>query len=114
MVDACLGTGRNVARMEAVLRAIVRAGALELISRGDLDSPILISEYVHIGHAFFGGGEPGIVNGCLDKLSKTYREGELAEAAEEARVALLRATGADALMDEAEVVDDVDDDDGER
>jgi len=116
MVDECLGTGRNVARMEAVLRAIVRAGALELISRGDLDPPILISEYVHIGHAFFGGGEPGIVNGCLDKLSKTYREGELAEVAEVARVALLRETGADALMSdtEADVIDDVDDDDGER
>jgi len=112
MIDACLGTGRTVARMEAVLRATVRAGALELISRGDLDPPILISEYVHIAHAFFGGGEPGIVNGCLDNLSKTYREGALAEAAEEARVALLRETGADALL--ADVIDDVDDHDGER
>lgn len=116
MIDDCLGTGRSVARMEAVLRGIVRAGALELISRGDLDPPILISEYVHIAHAFFGGGEPGIVNGCLDKLSKTYREGALAEAAEEARAALLRETGADALL--ADVVDDVPDDvetdDGER
>jgi len=112
MIDACLGTGRTVARMEAVLRATVRAGALELISRGDLDPPILISEYVHIAHAFFGGGEPGIVNGCLDNLSKTYREGALAEAAEEARVALLRETGADALL--VDVIDDVDDHDGER
>ena len=108
MVDACLGTGRNVARMEAVLRAIVRAGALELISRGDLDPPVLISEYVHIAHAFFGGGEPGIVNGCLDNLAKTYRDGALAEAAEEARIALLKETGADALL--ADVVDDVPDD----
>lgn len=112
MINECLGTGRNVARMEAVLRAIVRAGALELITRGDLDPPILISEYVHIAHAFFGGGEPGIVNGCLDNLSKTYREGALAEAAEEARAALLRETGADSLL--AEVIDDVDDHDGER
>ncbi len=112
MIDACLGTGRTVARMETVLRATIRAGALELISRGDLDPPILISEYVHIAHAFFGGGEPGIVNGCLDNLSKTYREGSLAEAAEEARVALLRETGAEALM--ADVIDDVDDNDGER
>lgn len=115
MIDDCLGTGRTVARMEAVLRAIVRAGALELISRGDLDPPILISEYVHVAHAFFGGGEPGIVNGCLDNLAKTYREGALAEAAEAARAALLRETGAEALMaDEADVVDDVDDHDGER
>jgi len=98
MIEQSLGTGRSMARMETVLIAILRAGTLELISREDLDAPILITEYVHIAEAFFGGPEPGIVNAVLDRIAKTYRETELAEAAERRKQEALTETGADLLL----------------
>ncbi len=105
MITACLGTGRSLARMETVLVAILRAGALELISREDLDAPILITEYVHIAEAFFDGPEAKIVNAILDKVAKTYREAELAEAAERRRQEALAASGADLLLSGAQTDD---------
>lgn len=69
-VNGCLSDGRSIARMETVLRAILRAGAFELTDNTDLDPPIIISEYVGLAHAFFGGGEPSIVNGVLDRMIK--------------------------------------------
>jgi N utilization substance protein B len=58
-------------RLESVLRAILRAGTYELIARRDVPVPVVISEYLEIGHAFFAGKEPGLINGVLDKLART-------------------------------------------
>lgn len=69
-VNASLSDGRSIVRMEAVLRAILRAGVFELSENTDLDPPIIISEYVGLAHAFFGGGEPSMVNGILDRMVK--------------------------------------------
>ena len=60
-------------RLESVLRAILRAGAYELLARPDVPAPVVISEYLEIGHAFFAGKEPGLVNGVLDRLARTLR-----------------------------------------
>lgn len=101
MIEQSLGTGRTLNRMETVLVATLRAGTLELISRGDLDAPILITEYVHIAEAFFDGPEAKIVNAVLDKVAKTYRDDELARQAEERRATELAETGADLLLQES-------------
>ena len=73
-------------------------GALELISREDLDAPILITEYVHIAEAFFEGPEPKLVNAVLDRIAKTHRDSELAAARERRRTAALADTGAELLL----------------
>ncbi len=66
-----------LARLESVLRAILRAGAYELLARGDVPARVAINEYVEIAHAFFSGKEPGMVNGVLDRIARTVREAEL-------------------------------------
>lgn len=64
-------SGRSMERLEVLMRAILRAGAYEIISRSDIDPPLTISEYLTVTSSFFGGGEPGFVNGVLDRLVKT-------------------------------------------
>jgi transcription antitermination protein NusB len=66
-------------RLETVLRAILRAGAYELLVRGDVPARVAISEYLDIAHAFFAGKEPGLVNGVLDGLARVLRPGDLAD-----------------------------------
>jgi transcription antitermination protein NusB len=66
-------------RLETVLRAVLRAGAFELV-RGVVPGRVVISEYLDIAHAFFSGKEPGLVNGVLDKIAHALRPGDLDEA----------------------------------
>jgi transcription antitermination protein NusB len=66
-------------RLETVLRATLRAGAFELLAREDVPAAVVISEYLDIAHAFFAGKEPGLVNGVLDKLTRSLRPQETAE-----------------------------------
>ncbi len=74
MVVAALSEDWPLARLEAVLRAILRAGTWELLSRPDIDAAVVITEYVRIAEAFFDGGEPKLVNGVLDRLAAILRD----------------------------------------
>jgi N utilization substance protein B len=83
-LDALIGDALTpdwpLARLETVLRAILRAGAYELLACGDVPAAVVISEYLDIGHAFFAGKEPGLVNGVLDRLARSLRPEEAAGA----------------------------------
>jgi len=68
-----------LARLETVLRAILRAGAYELVARADVPARVAISEYLDVAHAFYAGKEPGLVNGVLDRLAHHLRPGDLDE-----------------------------------
>ena len=74
MVGAALAKEWPLERLEAVLRAILRAGAWELLSHPDIDAAVVITEYVRIAEAFFDGGEPKLVNAVLDRLATTLRK----------------------------------------
>ena len=76
-ISAALTPEWPLERLETVLRAILRAGAYELLARGDVPAPVAISEYLDIAHAFFAGKEPGLVNGVLDRLAHVLRPGEV-------------------------------------
>jgi N utilization substance protein B len=76
-IGRLLAEGWTVERLESVLRAILRAGAYELVVRLDVPPRVAINEYVEIAYSFFGGREPGLVNGVLDRLAKERREDEL-------------------------------------
>ena len=78
-VDAVLVGNWPLNRIEAVLRAILRAGAYELMFRPDVPARAVISEYVDIAHGFYGGEEPGLVNAVLDTMARDVRGDELKE-----------------------------------
>lgn len=60
-------------RLEIILRAILRAGAYELLAHPEVPARVTISEYIDIAHAFFAGKEPGLVNAVLDRLGRVLR-----------------------------------------
>jgi N utilization substance protein B len=68
-----LGKGWRLERIDAVARAILRAGAAELEKRTDIPVAVVIDEYVEIAKAFFDGPEPGFVNATLDAVSRDLR-----------------------------------------
>ena len=55
------------------MRAILRAGAYELIASPDVPVGSVISEYVDVAHAFYDKRESGFVNGLLDAIAKDAR-----------------------------------------
>jgi N utilization substance protein B len=76
-IAAVLTPDWPLARLDAVLRAILRAGAYELAHRPDVPPRVAISEYTAVAYAFFTGKEPGLVNGVLDRLARMLRAGEV-------------------------------------
>jgi transcription antitermination protein NusB len=70
LVDAALQKGWPIARVDATLRAILRAAAFELLRRRDIPSGVVITEYVDIAKAFYEDDAPGLVNGVLDAIAR--------------------------------------------
>lgn len=70
---ARLDAGWPLERLDSVLRAILRAGAYELMARPDIPTAVVIDEYIDIAHAFFEGQEPRFANGVLDRLARELR-----------------------------------------
>jgi len=62
-------------RLDATVRAILRAGAFELAHRADVPTEVVIDEYVELAKSFFEGPEPGFVNGALDGVAQDVRPG---------------------------------------
>ncbi len=60
-------------RIDATVRAILRAGAYELMRRPDVPSEVAIDEYVEIAKSFFDGPEPAFVNAALDAVARDER-----------------------------------------
>jgi transcription antitermination protein NusB len=60
------------------VRAILLAGAYELIHRKDVPPRVAINEYVEIAHAFYDKGEQNFVNSVLDRVARQSRSAELA------------------------------------
>ena len=78
-IDSALSAGWPLKRVEAVLRAVLRAGAYELMFRKDVPARVVISEYVEVAHSFYSEDEPGLVNAVLDALAREVRGNELGE-----------------------------------
>jgi N utilization substance protein B len=60
-------------RIDATVRAILRAGVFELTHRADVPTEVVIDEYVELAKSFFEGPEPGFVNGALDGVAQDVR-----------------------------------------
>ncbi|MDB5617978.1 transcription antitermination factor NusB [Tardiphaga sp.] len=76
LIDDALSRGWPLQRIEAILRAVMRAGAYELEHRKDIPARVIVSEYVDVAHAFVEGDETGMVNAVLDQIARQFRNDE--------------------------------------
>ena len=73
LISDRLAKGWTLERLDRPMRAILRAGAYELIGRADVPVASVITEYVDVAHAFYDKRESGFVNGLLDAIAKEAR-----------------------------------------
>ena len=76
IIDRVLATGWPLRRVEAIVRAVLRAGAYELEARKDIPARVIVSEYVSVANAFVEKDETGMVNAVLDHLARQLRAAE--------------------------------------
>ena len=76
LIDDALSRGWPLQRIEAILRAVLRAGAYELEHRKDVPARVVVSEYVDVANAFVDREETGMVNAVLDQIGRQFRGDE--------------------------------------
>ncbi len=70
-VDKALNEGWPIERVDATLRAILRAAAFELLRRKDIPPRVVITEYVDVARAFYEDDASGLVNAALDSIARS-------------------------------------------
>jgi len=80
LIDEALAQSWPLKRIEAILRAVLRAGAYELDHRRDVPARVVLSEYVDLAHAFVDREETGMANAVLDQIARRLRAGEIEKA----------------------------------
>ncbi len=68
-----LAQGWKLDRLDATVRAILRAGAYELAHRADVPAEVAIDEYVDLAKAFFDATDAGFINAALDAIATDVR-----------------------------------------
>jgi transcription antitermination protein NusB len=76
MIDEALSNGWPLKRIDAILRAVLRAGSYELEHRKDVPGRVVVSEYVDVANAFVEREETGMVNAVLDLIARQFRSDE--------------------------------------
>ena len=74
-----LAANWTLARIDSILRALLRAASYELVARRDVPVKVVIDEYVDLARDFFDGDEPGFVNAVLDRMAHRKRAAEFGE-----------------------------------
>lgn len=74
LIQNNMGEKLDYERLEILMKCILKVGIAEFYANPNLDSPIIINEYIELTHSFFEGPETKIVNAILDKFSKVIRE----------------------------------------
>ena len=74
-LDDALAIGWPLKRVEALMRAILRAAYYELKARPDVPARVVIAEYVDLANAFYGPEESGMINAVLDVLGANRAPG---------------------------------------
>lgn len=75
-VTKCLAANWRLSRVDSLLRAILRAGAYEILARPDVPAKVVIDEYVGLTHAFEAEDATPFINAALDKLAHEKRPEE--------------------------------------
>src|SRR5689334_25366666 len=76
LVDQVLARGWPLKRIDAILRAVLRAGTYELEHRKDVPARVVVTEYVDVANAFVDKDETGMVNAVLDQIARKFRSDE--------------------------------------
>lgn len=61
-------------KMEPLLKSILLCGICELLEHQDIDSPIIINDYLNVTHAFYEQQQVNFVNGVLGKVASVLRD----------------------------------------
>ena len=72
------------ARLDPVLRALLRAAGAELAMADGPPVRVVLNEYLDVAHGFFTGDEPRMVNGLLDRMARVLRAAEFQSTADPA------------------------------
>ncbi len=78
-ISGALSADWTIDRLELLLRAVLRVGVYELIGRPQVPVRVAINEHIEIARDFFSRGEPGMVNGVLDRIAHEVRAVEFTE-----------------------------------
>ena len=76
-IARALAQGWKLERIDAVARAILRAGSIGIWARPETPLAVLLDEYVEIAKDFFEGAEPGFINACLQACAPRLRGGDV-------------------------------------
>jgi transcription antitermination protein NusB len=79
MITAVLVETWTVERLDAVLRAILRAGTLEISELHDVPPRVTINEYTSLCSGFLGDKETSLVNATLDQVAQSLRPEDLVQ-----------------------------------
>lgn len=60
-------------KMNGTMQALLLCAIYELVYTTDVDTKVLIQEYVDLAYAFFTKNEPKMVNAVLDQIAKKVR-----------------------------------------
>lgn len=74
-INGVLRAGWPLARLDATVRALLRAGAYELLDCADIPRKVVLNEYVELAGEFFSGDEPALINGVLDAFARKLLSG---------------------------------------
>lgn len=58
---------------EYLLQSILYCGAYEILAHHDVDTGIIINDYLDVAHGFYPESQVKLVNAVLDKLAKLLR-----------------------------------------
>ena len=79
MIAEALPSDWPLARIDPVLRALLRAGAGELAMSEGAPARVILNEYIDIARGFFNGAEPALANAVMDRVARQLRAEELAQ-----------------------------------
>jgi len=68
-----LNSGWTMERLDGTLQALLLCAVYEINNTLDIDTKIIIQEYVDLAYAFFNKNEPKMVNALLDQIAKEIR-----------------------------------------
>lgn len=80
MLTEALPADWPLARLDPVLRALLRGAGAELVMSDGPPARVVINEYLDVARGFFTGPEAGLANAVLDRLARLLRPDDFAQA----------------------------------
>lgn len=59
--------------LEPLLKAVLMCGITELLEHQDVDTALIVDDYLNVTHGFYAQGQVSFVNGILDNVAKMVR-----------------------------------------